>query len=120
VVEVLGTAEAVLHLWQEITGRRLNSARRGEFLARPAASELARFSERRLRRAAMQVDRSSWLMLKAWLDSAHSVDAVPPQHRGPHFDDSNSGRVFDPHPRGPANSALHRRIGRTQRYEEDT
>ena len=115
----MGTPEAVVRLWEELTGSTLRPERIAEFVQRDEAAELARFSQRRLPRAAKQVPEQSWLLLSAWLAAARNVN-VEPTHTGPHFDDSHKGRVFDPHPSRPADSDLHRRIGRTQRYGEET
>lgn len=115
----MGSPEAVARLWEELTGSTLGPERIAEFVHRDGVAELAWFSEHRLLRAAKQVPKQSWLRLSAWLAAARNVN-VEPTHKGPHFDDSHKGRVFDPHPSRPADSDLHRRIGRTQRYGEET
>jgi hypothetical protein len=121
-VRVLGSGEEVLQLWESLTGTKLTPARRDEFLSRAATVQLARYSEKRLRKAARREPRGEkgeWLLLDSWLHHATQAKGTVTT-KGDHFDDSHKGRPFDAYPRAPPDADLLRRLGPTQRYDDST
>jgi hypothetical protein len=117
-VNLQGRLDALIDLWQELTGVRLTDEQRGEFLTRRETQRLAALPQKRLRRAAATVfarpdHRPGTLMLDAWLHEAEARVSVP-QRRPERFPaQSVPFGSRDIHP-APVDRELHRRIGRVQ------
>jgi hypothetical protein len=111
--------DALIDLWQELTGVRLADQQRREFLTRRETQRLAALPHERLRRAAASVfacsdHRAGTLKLSAWL--RHVEDHVPVSRRRKPESFPEQSVPFgarDIHP-APVDSELHRRIGLVQ------
>jgi hypothetical protein len=112
--------DRLLALWEELTGRRLSATLRGKFVNDPLARQLECFSEVTLRRTAPSVrigprGQRAQLKLRAWLRAAEAFE----ERRIVPRDLTRSRRSYEVHT-PPVDSELHRWIGSTQRYDEDT
>lgn len=113
-----GRLDALIDLWQELTGVLLTDQQGREFQTRHEAQRLAELPHEGLRRAAATVlarpdHRPGTLKLAAWLRQAE--DHVPAARRRPERFPAQSVPFGsrDIHP-APVDRELHRRIGRVQ------